>query len=495
MLILSNIPALLVAIPLLASAVVSVLPSARIAWGVAFVTTLCCLYMAFELTEIVSASLTLSYAFGGWEPPWGIAFVVDGANVYLVLLVAFISVIATIYAFATLEHEIAVEDLPKAYAVWLLTIASLFGLSMTGDAFNLFVFLEISALSSITLIALGAGQDRRALLAAYNYLIIGAIGATFYVIGVGYLYAATGTLNLLDIIERLNEIGTNQAAVTGLAFMLAGIMVKAGVFPVHIWLPAAYSFAPSAVSSLLSAIATKVAIYYLARLLFGIFIDTTHLIDFFLLFILMPVSVIAIFYGTIAAIYQIDIKRLFALSSIAQIGYITFAFSINTHSGISAGFIHLINHALIKGALFMAVGIFAIGIGQRATMNSLRGVGRQMPITFTGFVIAGLALIGVPLTAGFISKLYLFKAIFETGNGIYVAVIAVSSVLSVLYLWKIFEVMWLQEPLQPLKIEKEPVVACISLWLLVFTIITFGIYSTGVSSYGMNAANALIGAR
>ena len=166
-------------------------------------------------------------------------------------------------------------------------------------------------------------------------------------------------------------------------------MVKAGVFPVHIWLPAAYSFAPSTVSSLLSAIATKVAIYYLARLLFGIFIDTTHLIDFFLLFVLMPVSVIAIFYGTIAAIYQIDIKRLFALSSIAQIGYITFAFSINTHSGISAGFIHLINHALIKGALFMAVGIFAGGIGQRATMNSLRGVGRQMPITFTGFVIAG----------------------------------------------------------------------------------------------------------
>ena len=277
--------------------------------------------------------------------------------------------------------------------------------------------------------------------------------------------------------------------------MLAGIMVKAGVFPVHIWLPAAYSFAPSAVSSLLSAIATKVAIYYLARLLFGIFIDTTHLIDLFLLFVLMPVSVIAIFYGTIAAIYQIDIKRLFALSSIAQIGYITFAFSINTHSGISAGFIHLINHALIKGALFMAVGIFAIGIGQRATMNSLRGVGRQMPITFTGFVIAGLALIGVPLTAGFISKLYLFKAIFETGNGIYVAVIAVSSALSVLYLWKIFEVMWLQEPLQPLKIEKEPVLACVSLWLLVFTIIIFGIYSAGVSSYGMNAANALIGVR
>lgn len=495
MLILNNIPALLVAIPLLVSAVVSIISSARIAWILTFSTTLVCLFMAFELIDIVSSKQTLTYAFGGWEPPWGIAFIVDSVNVYLILLVAFISVIATIYAYTMLAREIAAEDLSKAYAVWLLTIASLFGLSMTGDAFNLFVFLEISALSSVTLIALGAGQDRRALIAAYNYLIIGAIGATFYVIGVGYLYAATGTLNLVNIIERLNELGTNQAAITGLAFMLAGIMVKAGIFPVHIWLPAAYSYAPSAVSSLLSAVATKVAIYYFARLLFGIFINITQLIDFFLLFVLMPVSVIAIFYGTIAAIYQTDIKRLFALSSIAQIGYITFAFSLNSHSGISAGFIHIVNHAVIKGALFMAVGIFAVGIGKRATMVSLRGVGRQMPITFAGFVIAGLALIGVPLTAGFISKLYLFKAIFETGNVFFVAVIAISSALSVLYLWKIFEVMWLQEPAQPLKIEKEPTVAYISLWLMVITIAIFGIYSHGVSSSGMLAANALVGSR
>ena len=175
MLILYNIPAFLVAIPLLASAVVSLLPSARIAWGIAFVTTLICLYMAFELVGIISSTQALSYAFGGWEPPWGIVFVLDSANVYLVLLVAFVSVIATLYAYTMLAREIAVEDLPKAYAVWLLAIASLFGLAMTGDAFNLFVFLEISALSSITLIALGAGQDRRALLAAYNYLIIGKV--------------------------------------------------------------------------------------------------------------------------------------------------------------------------------------------------------------------------------------------------------------------------------------------------------------------------------
>ena len=489
-----NIPALLVVLPLIASAIISLLPSARVAWILTFVVTLLCLFMAFELVDIVSNTSSFSYAFGGWEPPWGIVFVVDGANVYLVLLVAFISVVSTFYAYTILAAEIAVEDLPKAYSVWLLAIASLFGLSMTGDAFNLFVFLEISALSSITLIALGAGQDRRALLAAYNYLIIGAIGATFYVIGVGYLYAATGTLNLTDIVDRLNELGTNQAAITGLAFMLAGIMVKAGVFPVHIWLPAAYSFAPSAVSSLLAAVATKVAIYYFARLLFGIFADITLLVEFFLLYILMPVSIIGIFFGTIAAIYQTDLKRLFALSSIAQIGYITLAFSLNSHSGISAGFIHIINHALIKGSIFMAIGIFAFGIGKRATMTSMQGVGRQMPITFAGFVVAGLALVGMPLTAGFISKLYLFKALFETNNGILVAIIAFSSVLSVLYLWKIFEVMWLKEPTKPLKIEKEPIMAYLPVWMMVAVIVVFGVYSNDIVMSGIGAANALIGA-
>ena len=143
----------------------------------------------------------------------------------------------------------------------------------------------------------------------------------------------------------------------------------------------------------------------------------------------------------------------------------------------------------------MAVGIFALGIGSRATMSSMQGVGRQMPITFAGFVLAGLALIGVPLTAGFIAKLYLFKAIFETGNGFYVALIALSSVLSVLYLWKIFEVMWLKEPVQPLKIDKEPASAYLPVWLMVGVIMIFGVYSGEVISSGIGAANALIGAR
>jgi len=142
----------------------------------------------------------------------------------------------------------------------------------------------------------------------------------------------------------------------------------------------------------------------------------------------------------------------------------------------------------------MAIGIFAFGIGKRATMTSMQGVGRQMPITFAGFVVAGLALVGMPLTAGFISKLYLFKALFETNNGILVAIIAFSSVLSVLYLWKIFEVMWLKEPTKPLKIEKEPIMAYLPVWMMVAVIVVFGVYSNDIVMSGIGAANALIGA-
>ena len=227
---------------------------------------------------------------------------------------------------------------------------------MTGDAFNLFVFLEISALAAVTLVAMGGNQDRRALIAAYNYLVIGAIGATFYVIGVGFSYAVTGTLNMADLAIRLPQAEAETAVFVAFAFMIGGILVKAAVFPVHIWLPAAYGYAPSAVSTLLAAVATKAAIYVLARVLFTVFAGYEATSEIVLTWVVMPLSIAAIFVGTILAIRENDLKVLLAQSSIAQIGYITLGFSLATGSGIAAGFIHIANHALIKGGLFMAVG-------------------------------------------------------------------------------------------------------------------------------------------
>jgi len=388
--------------------------------------------------------------------------------------------------------EINNSSISKVYSLWLLAIAGLIGLVTTGDAFNLFVFLEISSLASVALVAMGAQKDKQALVAAYNYLILGAVGATFYVIGVGLLYGITGTLNLADLSSRITEINDNKALVAGFGFMIVGIMVKAAVFPLHIWLPRAYAYAPSAVSVLLAATATKASLYILARILFSVFDISDTLITLTLTYVILPLSIIAMFAGTIMAIYEKDIKRLLAHSSIAQIGYITLAFAIGTKASVAAGFIHMFNHALIKGALFMAITSMSFYLNKRMTINTLSGLGRAMPITFSCFVICSLSLAGVPLTAGFISKLYIIKASISA-EGVWIALlILASSALSVIYLWKMIEAMWFHEGPKDLVIKENPTVY-IALLMITFLNIYFGLDASIVVNSSFEAADQLLG--
>ena len=404
---LDDAPALVVVLPLLISAIIAFMPSKIWPWIISIITLLFHLFLSLHLLKEISVSGLIIYEFGNWEPPWGISFKIDGVNIGLQLLFSIFVLVSTFYSRKIFLNEIDYRDSGKAYSLWLLAVGSLNGIILTNDIFNLFVFLEISALASISLIALGAGQNRKALLAAFNYLIIGAIGATFYVIGVGFAYAMTGTLNMNDLVIQLAQYSDGQLAIfAGMSFMLIGLMVKAAIFPVHIWLPPAYSYAPSAVSTLLAALATKTILYFFVRLLYEVFIIYPSYLSLFLDFVLYPLSLLAIFIGTVIAIYQDDIKKLLAFSSIAQIGYITLAFSLKDHSGVASGFVHIFNHALIKGGLFMAVGYFAILYKDRVTLNSLKGFGYKYPITSFALLICGLSLIGLPLTNGFISKLY-----------------------------------------------------------------------------------------
>ena len=378
-------------------------------------------------------------------PPIGIEYIIDKVAIIPIIIISGISFFATIFAYKIMPEEIEKKSISKVYSLWLLAIAGLLGLVTTGDAFNLFVFLEISSLASVALVAMGAQKDKQALVAAYNYLIIGAVGATLYVIGVGLLYGITGTLNMEDLTSRISDLNNNKALIAGFGFMIIGIMVKAAVFPLHIWLPRAYAYAPSAVSVLLAATATKASLYILARILFSVFENSEDLINNTLLYVILPLSIIAMFAGTIMAIYEKDIKRLLAHSSVAQIGYITLAFAIGTKASIAAGFIHMFNHAIIKGGLFIAKTSLGFFIQKRVTINNLSGLGRAMPITFFCFVLCSLSLAGLPLTAGFISKLYLIKATISS-DAIWIAIlILISSALSVVYLWKMIEVMWMRE--------------------------------------------------
>ncbi|MEC7983387.1 MAG: proton-conducting transporter membrane subunit [Pseudomonadota bacterium] len=489
--IIANLPALVVALPLLLAPVAALVPVAGAAWMLAVIGTGGALLSALLLQGAVTGGETFSYYLGSWPPPWGIEFVVDAASAFTVLVMASLAFVVTLFARSALLAEIAEADAGKAYAAWLLACGGLSGLVMTGDAFNLFVFLEISALSSVILIALGAGRDRRALIAGYNYLIIGAVGATFYVVGVGFIYAVTGSLNMVDLAERIPAVPQTTVVAVGFGFMMAGILVKAAIFPVHIWLPAAYAFAPSAVSSLLAAIATKASLYVLARVVFDVFTGVPDLTALALHYALIPLALGGIFIGTVLAIYENDIKKLLAFSSVAQIGYIALGFAVATTAGVAAGFVHIGNHALIKGGLFVAVGIYAVALGRRINLDQMVGLGRRMPITTTAFLICGLSLIGLPLTAGFISKIYLVRALLQADMIMVLVLVMASSALSVAYLWKIVEVLW-QKGAETAAVRETPALY-LPLWILALANIWFGVAPAPLVDAAMRAAMQLTG--
>ena len=478
----AHIPALIVLFPLLTAVIVALVPWQSLAWALAMLATGLSFLLALEGLAITDEGVRVSYHLGGWSPPWGIEFVADTASMLIAVVVSSLCFASTLYAKRLMEKEIEPYLLPKAYSVWLLTIGGIQGLVLTGDVFNLFVFLEISALASVTLIAMGSKKDRRALTAAFNYLIVSAVGSTFYVIGVGFCYALTGTLNMEDLAQRLPQVTATAPLLAGFCFMVAGIFVKAGVFPVHIWLPAAYGYAPSAVSTMLAAVATKASLYVLARIVFTIFGGVEDIGSLILEWVLLPVSVMAMFVGTILAIMETDLKKLLAQSSVAQIGYITLGFSLGNIAGVSAGFIHIANHAMIKGGLFMAAGAFAFvalgrGLGrgiERVSVNSLAGMGRAMPLTATAMTICGLSLVGLPLTAGFISKVYLVLAVISTSWWLTAAVV-ISSALSLVYFWRIVEAVWFKPlPTRAKQYTDYPMIY-LPLWGLAIANIWFGI--------------------
>ena len=490
--IIKNLPILVVLTPLMMSLIVVLISNNFLSWLLTLFTTLITLIFSLLLYQEVYLHTAISYALGNWVPPLGIEYLIDKVSIIPIIIIALISFLATFFASKIMPAEINNSSISKVYSLWLLAIAGLIGLVTTGDAFNLFVFLEISSLASVALVAMGGQKDKQALVAAYNYLILGAIGATFYVIGVGLLYGITGTLNLADLSNRIAEISDNKALIAGFGFMVIGIMLKAAVFPLHIWLPRAYAYAPSAVSVLLAATATKASLYILARILFSVFDISDNLITYTLQYIILPLSILAMFAGTIMAIYEKDIKRLLAHSSIAQIGYITLAFAIGTKASVAAGFIHLFNHALIKGALFMAITSMGFYINKRITINNLSGLGRAMPITFICFVICSLSLAGIPLTAGFISKLYIIKASISA-DGIWIAfLILASSALSVVYLWKMIEALWFHESPKDPKIKEKPEIY-IALLMITFLNIYFGLDASMVVNSSFEAANQLLG--
>ena len=462
---------LLVLGPFVAAPVSAILPRGRAPWALTTVVSWTCLVLAAWQFALVLDGSIISYELGGWEPPWGIEYRVDALNAFVALIVAGIAAVSLPYALLSVELEIPRRQTPLFYAAFLLCLAGLLGIVLTGDVFNLFVFLEISSLSSYALISLG--RQRQALTAAYQYLIMGTIGATFLLIGIGLIYAETGTLNMADLSSRLPALFEHRTVHTAFAFIVTGVGLKLAMFPLHLWLPNAYTYAPSMVTVFLASTATKVAVYVMLRMVFTVFSNgfaqETHTDDMFLL-----LGVAGVTLASYYAIYQKDAKRLLAYSSIGQVGYMVLGMGFGSALGLTATVIHLFNHALIKAALFMALGGVVYRVGS-SRIEDMKGLGRQMPWTFGAICIGGLSLIGVPGTAGFISKWYLLLAALEQRGWLIAAVILAGSLLAVIYVWKLVEAFFFQLPGHTGKVvEEAPLSLLIPTWILVIANIYFG---------------------
>ena len=487
-----HLPILQVILPLLAAPLAALLRGRDAAWTLSFLIVGASFLISLALFGAQrAADTTLLYELGGWPAPIGIVYVIDAASALVLPVITGVAFIATLAARHLVAAEIDARDHALFYAAWLLTLAGMLGQVTTGDAFNIFVFLEISSLSAYALVAMGAGRDRRALPAAFNYLILGTVGATFYVIGIGLLYMLTGTLNLADLADRLGQLEATRASFTAMAFIALGLFLKMALFPLHFWLVPAYAHAPSAVSALMAATATKVSVYVLIRLIFGVFgIEFPGLADAVGLLVL-TLGLAGAFVGTLAAIVETDLKKLFAQSSIAQLGYMAIGIGAMSATGLAAAFIHLFNHALMKGALFLAIGMIAAQAG-RATMGTIQGAGRQIPVTMTAILFGGLALIGVPLTAGFISKLYLIRALAELDYWLLAGLTFISSALALAYVWKIIEAAWLKERPTDAPILRESFATYAPAWIMVFATIGFGVYATPLVEAAYAAAHIFI---
>ena len=485
-----HLPVLVVIVPLMAGPLCVLVERPRAAWGVALAAAWLSFAAAVALAVQVSDTGTISYELGGWAPPWGIEYRIDTLGSYVLLIVTAIAALVMVAAKDSVAREVPESLIARFYAALMLAFAGLVGIVATGDAFNVFVFLEISSLASYALI--GMGRDRRALTSAYDYLVMGTIGATFILIGIGFLYMMTGTLNMQDLAARLPEVWDTRTVRAGFAFLTVGIGLKLAMFPLHLWLPNAYTYAPSVVTAFLAATATKVAVYLLLRFMLGIFGIDFALGRMPFEYILLPVGLLGILSASLVAIYQVEIKRLLAYSSVAQIGYMVLGIGLASTTGITGAILHLFNHALMKGALFLALAAVAYRLGS-TTLQDLAGLGRRMPWTMLAIVVGGLSLIGVPGTVGFVSKWYLVLASLEQGLWPVALLILLGSLFAVVYVWKLVEAAYLTEPQGEVAVQEAPLSMLVPLWILVIANVYFGVQTDVSVGLASQAAAVLTG--
>ncbi len=371
----------------------------------------------------------LVYKVGGWIPPIGISMVMDGLTSFMLVTVNLIAFLVTIYSISYMEKYTAKD---KFYTLFLLMLAGMNGVIITGDMFNLFVFLEIAAISSYALVAFGTEHEE--LEASFKYAVMGCLASSFILLGIALLYSFTSTLNMADISRTLIERGDNKIIFFVSTLFLMGFGLKAALVPFHWWLPDAHPSAPAPISAMLSGVLIKVlGIYALVRVLFNV-LGLGEMKS--ILYILMILGTISMVVGALLALGQKDFKRLLAYSSISQVGYIIFAFGLGTPLGFLGALFHLFNHSTFKSLLFLNSGAVVYATENR-DLEKMGGLSQKMPVTGTTSLIASMSISGIPPFSGFWSKLIIIIAALQARQFVLAFIAILVSIITLAYYLKV----------------------------------------------------------
>lgn len=474
-------PALLVIVPLLSALVISIagwvdkrwcFPIAVAALSVAAFSSVGLLFEVLDQGKVI-------YFLGGWPPPIGIAYYIDHLNGLFLPVVSMVALLNLIAAKKGIERQFP-EKAGPFYTLYVLMVAGMLGIVVTGDAFNLYVLLEITALSGYGLLAMG---EERAPLATLNYLYMGTIGACFYLLGVGYLYIVTGSLNMVDIARILPEFYQSKAVLAAFIICMVGVWLKMAFFPLHAWLPNAYTYASSPAGGMIAPLVTKVMVYVMIRLMLTVF-TPAYVFSFLAVSdTIVWLAVIAIVMGAVLALAERDLKKMLAYIIVAEVGYMVGGAWLGNRAGMTGAILHIVNDALMTLCVFLVVGNIVYKVKGYAFEN-LQGLFRKMPFTMGAFVVGAMSIIGVPPTCGFFSKWYLITGAIAAGHYGFMVALLFSSLVSVVLFFRVFEICF-YEPFSdhhghdqpPEAMDEAPVSMVVPLLIVAATLILVGLFT------------------
>ncbi len=476
-------PILFIAIPLLAAFVI---PLAGMIWknSVRVIPGLVLafmLYLSISLMGYVNEHGTIVEVLAGWKPPIGINLVFSPFTGFLTTLMTFLGFIVWLYSYK-FKRNVDFEPSMKYFILLMLLVTGSVGIVLTGDIFNMFVFIEIVSISGYGLTSFYTRRDSAE--AAFKFLFMGAIASTFLLIAIMIIYSQLGTLNIADIAEKMPMMD-NKLKVLSLVFFILAIGVEAEIFPLNGWAPDVYTEAPGPIGAAFAGIVVKAAIYASVRLVYTMY-DLSGAIDLFMIMGLLTFIV-----AETTALRQDRLKRMLAYSSIGQMGLVMIAFGIGTKEGVYAALFLMFNHAIIKSLLFFS-GSYLVYNKKNKYIKHVNGMGKYLPITSVLFTLGAFAIIGLPPFAGFWSKLAVLTAAADNKMIVLIAVILIISILEAVYYLRVVNRIYFYDKKEKTEAKKPSINALVAMISLGIIILVIGFYPDLITGYLQDAAADLM---